>query len=176
MGNDVAGRTGGWGLTALRVGTGAVMAGHGLQKLRDLDRVGQVFDMIGLKPGRDHALLASITEIGAGVASVLGLWTPAASAATTGAMTVAIAKVHGKNGLWLTDRGYEYNATLIAIAFALAAAGPGHLAADGLVTRRRANLGWALGELALGVGTAVAVMALADRRSRQAAEPEETPA
>jgi len=129
VGQASDGRSGSWGLTALRVASGALMAGHGLQKLRDLDRVGQVFDMIGLTPGREHALLASITETGAGVASVLGLWTPAASAATTGVMTVAIAKVHGKNGLWITDRGYEYNATLIAIAFALAAAGPGHLAA-----------------------------------------------
>jgi putative oxidoreductase len=154
------------------------MVGHGMQKLRDLDRVGQVFDMIGLKPGREHALLASIAETGAGAASVLGLWTPAASAAVTGTMTVAIAKVHGKNGPWITDRGYEYNATLIAIAFALAAAGPGRLAADGLVTRRRANLGWAIAELAVGAATALAVMAAAERRAKPqaVAVPDATPA
>ena len=159
------GRGGEWGLTALRVATGALMVGHGVQKLRDPDRTGRGFDHLGLRPGRQHAVLAGVTETGAGAASVLGVFTPAASAAVTGAMTVAIAKVHGKNGPWITKGGYEYNATLIAIAFALAAAGPGRLALDGTITRRRAGFGWAVAELGLGAATAGVVMAAAHRRS-----------
>ncbi len=161
-------RRGDLGLTALRCVMGGFMVGHGLHKLRDTDRTAGAFDYLGLSPGRPHALLAGATEVGSGVASILGMWTPAASAAVTGTMTVAIAKVHGQNGPWITNRGYEYNAVLIAVAFALAAAGPGALAVDGIVTRRRAGLGWAVAELAVGAATAAAVMAAASRRAAPA--------
>ena len=109
------GRGGEWGLTALRVAAGVLMVGHGMHKLHDVDGTGRAFDHLGLRPGRHHTLLAGVTEAGAGAASVLGVFTPAASAALTGTMTVAIAKVHGKNGPWITKGGYEYNATLIAV-------------------------------------------------------------
>jgi putative oxidoreductase len=157
-------------LTALRWTTGALMAGHGLQKLTG--RLGGSgiagtavgFDALGLRPGRHHAIAAGVTETFAGVTSLLGIWTPAASAATTGTMTVAIAKVHGSKGPWITKGGFEYNATLLGVAFALAAVGPGRLALDGTLTRRRAGLGWALAQLALGTATAAAVMTTAARR------------
>ena len=164
-------RGSGWGLTALRCATGVFMAGHGLQKLRNVERTAPGFDFMGLRPGRPHAILAGAVETSAGVASVLGIWTPAASAATTGVMTVAIAKVHGTNGPWIVKGGYEYNATLIAIAFALAAAGPGALAVDGILTRRRASVGWAAAQLVVGTGAAAVVLANAGRRSQPAAEP-----
>ena len=106
------------------------------------------------------------------MASLLGVFTPAASAATTGTMTVAIKKVHGKNGPWITKGGYEYNAVLMAVAFALAAAGPGKLALDGVLTRRRAGLGWALAQLVAGTGVAAGVMAAAARRPAPAAPAE----
>src|SRR3954471_3061680 len=158
----------GWGLTALRLATGGLMAGHGIQKLRDVEATAKGFDFMGLRPGRQHAIAAGLVETAAGMASVLGLWTPAAAAATTGTMTVAIAKVHGKNGPWITKGGYEYNATLLATAFALAAAGPGRLALDGKLTRRRAGLGWAVAQLAVGAAAAAGVMELAKRRTEAA--------
>jgi putative oxidoreductase len=166
-----AGRTGAWGLTALRWTTGALMAGHGLQKLstllggRGIDATAAGFDAMGLRPGRPHAIAAGATEALAGVASMLGVWTPAASAATTGTMTVAVAKVHGRNGPWITKGGYEYNVTLIAVAFALAAVGPGAFALDGVVTRRRTGLGWAVAQLAVGAAAATAVVQTAARRA-----------
>jgi putative oxidoreductase len=169
---------GAWGLTALRWTTGVLMAGHGLQKLTGrlggggITRTAGGFEAIGLRPGKHHAVAAGVTETAAGVASVLGVWTPAASAMTTGTMTVAIAKVHGRKGPWITAGGFEYNATLIAIAFALAAAGPGRLALDGAVTRRRVGLGWAVAQLVVGSATAAAVMVSAQRRPA----PEVTPA
>ena len=81
--------------------------------------------------------------------------------------------MHGTNGPWITKGGYEYNATLIAVAFALAAAGPGRLALDGTLTRRRAGVGWAVGQLVAGSATAAGVMATARRRVPPAA-PEAT--
>src|SRR5436190_3428126 len=95
----------GWGMTALRLVTGGLMAGHGIQKLRNVGATAEGFDFMGLRPGQQHAIAAGVAETAAGVGSMLGLWTPAASAATTGTMTVAIAKVHGKNGPWITKGG-----------------------------------------------------------------------
>jgi putative oxidoreductase len=158
-------------MTALRLATGGLMAGHGIQKLRNVEGTAKGFDFMGLRPGQQHAVAAGVVETAAGVGSMLGLWTPAASAATTGTMTVAIAKVHGKNGPWITKGGYEYNATLIAVAFALAAAGPGRVALDGAVTRRRAGTGWALAQLAVGALAGIGVIEAARRRTeRHAAE------
>lgn len=177
-------RTEGWGLTALRVTTGALMAGHGIQKLtkrlggNGIDGVAVGFDAMGLRPGRPHAIAAGASELFAGVAGLLGVFTPAASAATTGTMAVAIKKVHGKNGPWITKGGYEYNAVLMAAAFALAAAGPGKLALDGVLTRRRAGLGWAVAQLVAGTAAAAGVMAAAARRPapQPAAPAEPSPA
>src|SRR4051812_34739036 len=74
----------GWGLTALRLATGGLMAGHGIQKLRNVAATGKGFDFMGLRPGPQHAIAAGVVETAAGVGSLLGLWTPAASAAATG--------------------------------------------------------------------------------------------
>ena len=151
----------------MRVATGGLMAAHGIQKLRDPEPVAKGFDFIGLKPGRHHAIAAGVTETAAGVGSLLGLWTPAASAAATGTMTVAIAKVNGKNGPWITKGGYEYNATLMAVAFALAAAGPGRMALDGKIARRRTGAGWAVAQLAVGTLAGLGVVEAARRRAEK---------
>ncbi|HEU4842393.1 MAG TPA: DoxX family protein [Ilumatobacteraceae bacterium] len=156
--------SGGWGLTVLRLVTGALMLGHGLQKLGGwlggggLEQTATGFHHLGLRPGRHHAIAAGVTETLSGAGAVLGAVTPLTSAMTTGTMTVAVAKVHGRNGPWIAKGGYEYNATLLAVAFALAAAGPGRAALDGTLLPRRAGLGWAVGQLALGAGVAGAVM------------------
>ncbi len=40
-------------------------------------------------------------------------------------MLVAIITVHGKNGFWVTENGFEYNLILIAVAVGIALIGPG---------------------------------------------------
>jgi putative oxidoreductase len=122
---------------------------------------------MGLRPGRQHAIAAGLVETASGIGGVLGLLTPAVAAATTGTMTVAVAKVHGKNGPWITKGGYEYNATLMAVAFALAGAGPGRLALDGSLVRRRAGTGWALAQCAVGVVAGLGVVEAARRRAER---------
>jgi hypothetical protein len=42
----------------------------------------------------------------------------------------AIAAVHWKNGLWITSGGSEYPLVIAAVAFAVAAIGPGSLSLD----------------------------------------------
>ena len=80
-----------------------------------------------------------------------------------GTMTVAIQKVHGKNGLWLTSGGYEYNLTLIVAAAALAADGVGPISVDGLLGTDRHGARWALAALTAGAVAAAATVTTANR-------------
>ena len=80
-------------------------------------------------------------------------------------MTVAIDTVHAAKGPWNQQGGYEYNATLIAAVFAITADGPGALSLD----RREWGTGWALAQLAAGVGGAAAMLRWAHA---QESEPE----
>ncbi len=52
-----------------------------------------------MRPGKVHATAAGIAETGGGALLVAGAATPLAASALTGTMTVAIAKVHGPNGV-----------------------------------------------------------------------------
>lgn len=171
MGRTVTGKTLGYGLTTLRILNGVLMAGHGLQKLRGwfggsgIDGTAAGFEHLGLRPGRRHAVLAGVTETASGAMMALGVVTPVASAATTGLMTVAIRKVHFKNGLWATKGGYEYNLTLAAAAFVLADLGAGPLAVDGRFLQKRAGLSWAIAQLVVGVVSALALLELSTHRT-----------
>ena len=120
-------------LLIVRLVVGALFAGHGAQKLfgwfggHGLAGTGAFFDSIGIRPGRTMALVAGLSEFVGGVLLVFGLWLPVAALLIGGAMVVAIAKVHGKNGVWSQNGGFEYNLVLLVIVAALAALGPGSL-------------------------------------------------
>jgi len=157
------------GRTVLRMTTGALMAAHGLQKLNGsfggpgIEGATKMMEQIGLHPARQHAMAAGITETVGGGLLAAGLLNPLGPAMVTGSMAVAVAKVHQKNGPWINKGGYEYNLTLAAVAFALAADGPGTFSLDALRGKQRTGLGWGLVELAMGIGAAAAVVSLADR-------------
>ena len=165
-------------LLVLRVVVGLFMAGHGAQKLfgsfggHGLAGTAGFFDSIGMRPGRRNAIAAGGAELAAGVLLVLGLLTPLAAALLIAVMLVAIATVHLKNGPWVTDSGWEYNAVLIAIAFALAGAGPGELSLDDALGWMPdiTGTGWAFLALVAGaVGAAGALVAA--RRARGTSTP-----
>src|SRR4051812_41483043 len=123
-------------LLVLRVVVGLFFIGHGAQKLfgsfggHGLQGTAGFFDSIGMGPGRRNALVAGWGELAGGALLFLGLVTPLGSALIIGVMLVAISTVHAKNGPWVTDGGWEYNAVLVAVAFALAGAGPGEISLD----------------------------------------------
>ena len=71
----------------------------------------------------------TVTELGGGLALILGWKTRPAAAALAFSQGVTIQKVHLPNGL-IADGGYELNAALTAAAAGLALAGPGALALD----------------------------------------------
>jgi putative oxidoreductase len=151
------------GLTILRTIIGALFFGHGTQKLygwfggHGLDGTGQFFESLGLRPGRKHATMAGAAEAGGGALLALGLLTPAAAAALIGVMSTALRTVHLKNGPWVTEGGYEYNLTLIAIMVALADLGPGDLSLDHALGLEVKGPVVALLALAAGIGGASVV-------------------
>jgi putative oxidoreductase len=154
-------------LPLLRVTMGALFFGHGTHKLkgwfggRGLEETANIFEQLGLRPGRRNAIAAGISEAGGGAALALGLATPFASAALIGTMLTAIHRVHLKNGPWITNQGYEYNLVLICAAALLAELGPGPVSVDHLLGTEESGTGWGLAALAMGGAGAVAVHELA---------------
>lgn len=145
------------GLLVIRVLVGVLFAGHGAQKLfgwfggAGPDGTAATFERAGLRPGRLHARLAGLGELGGGALLALGLLTPLAAAALIGVMTAAVIVVHAHNGLWITQQGYEYNLVLAAVAFALVAVGPGAWSLDHALGIEATGAGWALAALAAGL-------------------------
>src|SRR4051794_1223383 len=150
-------------LLVLPVVVGLFFAGHGAQKLwgafggHGLEGTGGFFDSLGMRPGRLNAQLAGTSEFLGGLLLAFGLLSPLGAILIISVMTVAILTVHGKNGPWVTEQGYEYNVVLIAAAF-VAAAGPGTASLDsafGLDAYHGAE--WAIAALFVGVaGGAIA--------------------
>lgn len=127
------------GLLIIRLVIGLAFIGHGAQKLfgafggHGLKGTGGWFESIGMKPGVAMALLAGLAEFAGGALFTLGLLTPLAGILIAGTMLMAIVKVHGPNGFWSTQNGYEYNLVLIAVAIGIAMVGPGQYAIDTLL-------------------------------------------
>jgi putative oxidoreductase len=120
------------GRLLLRTTVGAFFFGHGTQKLfgwfggGGLDATAEMFEGLGLRPGRANALAAGAAEAGGGALLASGLATPLAASALTATMLTAIRTVHFKNGPWVTKGGYEYNLVLIGAVLALAESGREH--------------------------------------------------
>src|SRR5919204_3486187 len=118
-------------LLILRLALGALMAGHGAQKLfgwfggHGLQGTAGWLESMGLRPGRQWALLAGLSEFGGGVLTLLGFLNPLGPLAAIGAMGMATAKVHWGKPIWVTSGGAEFAITNAAIALALGLAGPG---------------------------------------------------
>ena len=145
------------GLLVLRVVVGLLFMGHGAQKLfgvfggAGVEGTASMFERAGLRPGRLHARAAGSAELWGGALLALGLLAPFAAAALIGVMTAAIVTVHAPNGIWNTDRGYEYNLVMIAAAFALAAAGAGSWSLDAALGIGDAGAVWGLSAFVVGV-------------------------
>ena len=154
------------GRLLLRMSVGGFFFGHGTQKLfgwfggKGLDATAKAFDGLGLRPGRVNAVAAGAAEAGGGALLAAGLATPLAASALTATMMTAIRTVHGKNGPWLSNNGYEYNVVLIAAALVLAEAGPGGLSLDAALGRERSGSGWAVAALLAGALGAAGAKAL----------------
>jgi len=144
-------------LLVLRLVVGVLFAGHGAQKLfgafggGGLEGTAGMFDNIGLRPGWLHARAAGAMEFAGGALLALGLFTPFAAAAIIAVMTAAVITVHAPNGVWNTNRGYEFNLVIAASSFALAGIGAGSWSLDNVFGFDLHGVLWAIGALAVGV-------------------------
>lgn len=118
-------------LLVFRVIVGLVFASHGWAKRQGgIDGTAGWFDSIGMKPGKVHAQLASLTEIGAGLLLAVGLLTPFAAAAFVGVMVVAGYTVH-RDAFFIVKNGWEYTFKVALMAVIVAGLGPGEWSLDG---------------------------------------------
>lgn len=127
------------GLLVIRVVVGLLFVGHGAQKLfgwfggHGPKGTGGWLESIGVKPGVAMAVVAGLLEFLGGLLFALGLLTPIGALFIILAMIGAIKTVHAKNGLWVTNNGYEYNLVLIAVAAGVALTGAGAYSLDAVL-------------------------------------------
>lgn len=157
------------GLLIVRVVVGGLFVGHGIQKLSrrldgdGLDGTAGFLAQLGFPAPKAMAVLTGLSEIGVGALLVGGLWLPVAAAGVVGLMVNAAVTVHGDNGLWAQNGGYEYPLVLAMLATALAFSGPGRIS---LATELGVTIsGPVAAVLAIGAGSTSALLALGMRRA-----------
>lgn len=154
------------GLLVLRVAVGITMVAHGYNHVFRGGKIAGTagwFESLGMKPGILHAWLASVTELAAGAALVLGLLTPLAAGAIIGVLLVAWITNHRTAGFFVFRRpteGWEYLMNLVAACVAIACVGPGGWSLDNGVNFEPHGW-WGLGiAMLIGVGGALALLAV----------------
>ena len=155
----------------LRVALGITMLAHGYNHAfggGKLPGTARWFESIGIRPGRIHAAVATLTELGAGLFLVIGLLTPLAAGAVMGTMLVALITNHLKNGFFIfrPGEGYEYVLMIILASAGLAGLGGGRPSVDNAIDFDLA--GWAgLGAaLVIGVGGSAVLLATSWRPAK----------
>lgn len=148
----------------LRAALGITMLAHGYNHAfggGKLAGTARWFESIGIRPGRIHARLATLTELGSGLLLVLGLAVPLAAAGVVGTMLVALISNHLRNGFFIfrPGEGYEYVLFIILTAAATGALGGGRLSIDHALGLHMA--GWVGLLIALGGGGFGAMLLLA---------------
>lgn len=132
----------GFGALALRVPVGIIFAAHGAQKLfgwfggYGLEGTGGWLESIGIAPGILMAFLVGAAEFFGGLALVFGVLTRPAAATLVVAMIVAIFKVHFVNGLFMSNNGYEFALTLLAVSLSLLLSGAGKASIDAIIAKK----------------------------------------
>jgi putative oxidoreductase len=123
----------------VRATVGLLLAGHGAQKLfgsfggHGVDGTAGWMESMNLKPGRQWAILAGLSEFGGGVLTAIGFLNPMGPIMSMGAMLMATIKVHAGKPIWVTAGGAELPITNMAVQAALILVGPGKLSLDALL-------------------------------------------
>ena len=115
----------------LRIGLGAILIPHGMQKLfgsfggMGLTGNAALFDRIGYTPGMFWGTLVGCTELVGGILLVVGLFTRFAAAAVLIFMIVAVQFTSAKGFFWSAG-GYEYPLLIgiCALFFLIRGGGP----------------------------------------------------
>lgn len=154
------------GLLLLRGVVGIVMLAHGVNHIVGGGKIAGTagwFESLGMRPGRLHAWLASLTEVGAGVLLLFGLATSLAAGGAVGVMVVAWITNHRGNGFFIfrPGEGWEYVMTLTVVSAAIGALGGGGWSLDHVLDLDDTFSGVSGLLLALGPGLLGAALLLA---------------
>jgi putative oxidoreductase len=165
-----------YGLLLLRVVVGLLFAAHGAQKAfgmfggPGMAGVTGFMASLGFRSPRIWAWQLMLAELAGGLALAVGFLTPLASLALTIDMIVAIALVRWPGGWFAQNNGIEFEVTLLAVAVALVATGPGRFSLDRALDLddNVRGLSWAAGVLGLSLVVAFFIITLG--RGREAAD------
>ena len=158
MGRKQNGTIADLGLLTLRLTTGGLMMGHGAQKLwgmfggYGIEGTAGWLESLGLKPGRMWAQVAGGSEFSSGLLTAVGLLGPLGPLSMFGPMVTAWVTAHAGKPIWVTSGGAELPLTNIAIAVALATAGPGRYSLDEILDIELPTPVVALGVAAIAAG------------------------
>ncbi len=170
----------------LRIDLAITMLAHGYNHAfggGKLPGTARWFESIGIRPGRVHALFATLTELGVVPLLVLGLATPLAAAGVLGVMLVALIANHLKNGYFIfrPGEGYEYVLFIALASLALGALGAGQWSIDHVIVDHSHRLAHWLGGVrgflitaVAGGGGAALLLATCWRPNRVDAAPSQT--
>ena len=118
--------------TVLRLALGVVFFAHGWQKLvtNGWEATAAGFSGMGIPLAEAVAVFVIAVEIGGALLLVLGLFTALVGVLVAADMIGALVMVHGANGIFAADGGWELVAMIGAAGIALAAAGAGRFSLD----------------------------------------------
>ena len=147
------------GILLLRLVVGIVLFAHGAQKLfgwfggYGLAGTAGFFGGLRFRMPKAAVVVAGVSEA-SGLLFAAGLLTPLAALLMASTMVVAVGSVHIKNGLFVSNNGFEYNLVIWTVAVAVSATGPGRFSLDNA-------FGWSDNISGFWWGFGVAVLSLA---------------
>jgi putative oxidoreductase len=118
-------------LLVLRLTLAAVLLYHGLPKVMNFGATVGAFQSMHIPAPTVSAGFAVLSEVIGGILILLGIAVDIAGVLVIIDMLGAIALVHWANGFDFTKGGWEHPFTVLAMALALALAGPGGYAVGG---------------------------------------------
>jgi putative oxidoreductase len=124
-------------LLVLRVVLGIIMLAHGWPKLANLGGTIEGFTGMGVPVPALAAIWATVAEVAGGLLMLLGVLTDIAGLLFAVDMVGAITFAHAKNGFSVSNGGIEFTLALLAMALAVALAGPGRFSVAGRAWERR---------------------------------------
>lgn len=126
----------GFAHATLRIGLGAILIPHGMQKLfgwfggMGLEKNAALFDKIGYSPGMFWGTLVGATELVAGALLVIGLLTRPAAIAVVIFMINGVWFLSKTGGFFWTNRGSEFAILILLVALFLLVRGGGPWSVD----------------------------------------------
>ena len=165
-----------YGLLLLRLVVGATFFAHGAQKLfgwfggGGLRATAGFFGNFGLRAPLLLAAFAGIAEAG-GLFFASGFLTPFAALGLAVVMVSAIVLVHWPKGFFNSNGGYEFNLTLLSVALAVSAIGPGRFSIDRALgwDDNLSGAWWLLGVAGAAAAISFVTLQVLRRRVRQRA-------